>query len=132
MYSEWNVFPYFQTMVQVIGALTGCVQHVCATQESVILENIQSLPSSVLHVIKSTFEHCKVSAGSKYNLIGLESMGKGPSKRVLCLRFHILACVIGVDFAIELRTWFYRSGYKEVIKGGFLPFICLFYPVSSL
>ncbi|XP_036090566.1 uncharacterized protein C1orf112 homolog isoform X2 [Rousettus aegyptiacus] len=50
-----------QTMVQVIGALTGCVQHVCATQESVILENIQSLPSSVLHVIKSTFEHCKNS-----------------------------------------------------------------------
>ncbi|XP_006907876.2 uncharacterized protein C1orf112 homolog isoform X1 [Pteropus alecto] len=50
-----------QTMVQVIGALTGCVQHVCATQESVILENIQSLPSSALHVIKSTFVHCKNS-----------------------------------------------------------------------
>ncbi|ELK16297.1 hypothetical protein PAL_GLEAN10017828 [Pteropus alecto] len=48
-------------MVQVIGALTGCVQHVCATQESVILENIQSLPSSALHVIKSTFVHCKNS-----------------------------------------------------------------------
>nr|KAF6315820.1 hypothetical protein mPipKuh1_001736 [Pipistrellus kuhlii] len=48
-----------QTMVQLLGALTGCVQHVCATQESIILENIQSLPSSVLHVIKSTFVHCK-------------------------------------------------------------------------
>ncbi|XP_055275643.1 uncharacterized protein C1orf112 homolog isoform X3 [Moschus berezovskii] len=50
-----------QTMVQLLGALTGCVQHVCATQESVILENIHSLPSSVLHVIKSTFVHCKNS-----------------------------------------------------------------------
>ncbi|XP_033055490.1 uncharacterized protein C1orf112 homolog isoform X3 [Trachypithecus francoisi] len=50
-----------QTMVQLLGALTGCVQHVCATQESIILENIQSLPSSVLHVIKITFVHCKNS-----------------------------------------------------------------------
>ncbi|XP_054443769.1 FIGNL1-interacting regulator of recombination and mitosis [Pteronotus mesoamericanus] len=50
-----------QTMVQVLGALTGCVQHVCATQEPVVLENIQSLPSSVLHVIRSTFVHCKNS-----------------------------------------------------------------------
>uniref|UniRef100_A0A452EVW6 FIGNL1 interacting regulator of recombination and mitosis n=1 Tax=Capra hircus TaxID=9925 RepID=A0A452EVW6_CAPHI len=49
-----------QTMVQLLGALTGCVQHVCATQESVILENIHSLPSSILHVIKSTFVHCKL------------------------------------------------------------------------
>ncbi|KAM5236763.1 FIGNL1-interacting regulator of recombination and mitosis [Ctenodactylus gundi] len=50
-----------QTMVQVLGALTGCVQHVCTTQEFVVLENIHSLPSSVLHVIKSTFVHCKNS-----------------------------------------------------------------------
>ncbi|XP_058516596.1 FIGNL1-interacting regulator of recombination and mitosis isoform X1 [Ochotona princeps] len=50
-----------QTMVQVLEALTGCVQHVCATQESIILENIHSLPSSALHVIKSTFVHCKNS-----------------------------------------------------------------------
>uniref|UniRef100_A0A2K5CCT8 FIGNL1 interacting regulator of recombination and mitosis n=1 Tax=Aotus nancymaae TaxID=37293 RepID=A0A2K5CCT8_AOTNA len=50
-----------QMMVQLLGSLTGCVQHVCATQESIILENIQSLPSSVLHIIKSTFVHCKNS-----------------------------------------------------------------------
>ncbi|XP_055964555.1 FIGNL1-interacting regulator of recombination and mitosis [Sorex fumeus] len=50
-----------QTMVQLLGALTGCVQHVCATQESVVLEHIHSLPSSVLRVIKSTFVHCKNS-----------------------------------------------------------------------
>ncbi|XP_016047463.1 FIGNL1-interacting regulator of recombination and mitosis isoform X3 [Erinaceus europaeus] len=48
-----------QTMVQVLGALTGCVQHVCATQESILLEHIHSLPSSVIHVVKSTFVHCK-------------------------------------------------------------------------
>ncbi|XP_053461265.1 uncharacterized protein C1orf112 homolog isoform X2 [Nycticebus coucang] len=50
-----------QTMVQLVGALTGCVQHICATQESIILENIHSLPSSVLHIIKSTLVHCKNS-----------------------------------------------------------------------
>lgn len=50
-----------QTMVQVVGTLAGCVQHVCATQEPIVLENIHSLPSSVLHVIKSTFVHCKNS-----------------------------------------------------------------------
>ncbi|XP_020830329.1 FIGNL1-interacting regulator of recombination and mitosis isoform X2 [Phascolarctos cinereus] len=50
-----------QSMVQLLGALRGCVQHVCTLQESIVLENIHSLPSSVLHVIKSTFIHCKNS-----------------------------------------------------------------------
>nr|XP_004658950.2 uncharacterized protein C1orf112 homolog isoform X1 [Jaculus jaculus] len=50
-----------QTMVQVLGCLKGCVQHVCTTQKSVVLENIHSLPSSVLHILKSTFVHCKNS-----------------------------------------------------------------------
>ncbi|KAM5294182.1 FIGNL1-interacting regulator of recombination and mitosis [Glossophaga mutica] len=50
-----------QTMAQVLGALTGCVQHACATQGPVVLDSIQSLPSSVLHVIRSTFVHCKNS-----------------------------------------------------------------------
>ncbi|XP_033283938.1 uncharacterized protein C1orf112 homolog isoform X3 [Orcinus orca] len=58
---QTTVRNILQTMVQLLGALTGCVQHVCATQESIILENIHSLPSSVLHVIKSTFVHCKNS-----------------------------------------------------------------------
>ncbi|CAH6789390.1 uncharacterized protein C1orf112 homolog [Phodopus roborovskii] len=48
-----------QTMVQILGSLTGCVQHVCTTQDSIILENIHSLPSSILHIIKETFVHCK-------------------------------------------------------------------------
>ncbi|XP_051854940.1 uncharacterized protein C1orf112 homolog isoform X4 [Antechinus flavipes] len=50
-----------QSMVQLLGALKGCVQHVCSLQESIVLENIHSLPSSALHVIKSTFVHCKNS-----------------------------------------------------------------------
>ncbi|XP_068950847.1 FIGNL1-interacting regulator of recombination and mitosis isoform X2 [Petaurus breviceps papuanus] len=50
-----------QSMVQLLGALRGCVQHVCTLQKSIVLENIHSLPSSVLHVIKSTFVHCKNS-----------------------------------------------------------------------
>lgn len=69
-------------MVQLLGALTGCVQHICATQESIILENIHSLPSSVLHVIKSTFVHCKVSDGSEYTLNDIEPMAKGLNKTV--------------------------------------------------
>ncbi|XP_056671486.1 uncharacterized protein C1orf112 homolog isoform X1 [Monodelphis domestica] len=50
-----------QSMVQLLGALRGCVQHVCTLQEPIVLENIHSLPSSVLHIIKSTFVHCKNS-----------------------------------------------------------------------
>ncbi|KAL1769813.1 hypothetical protein HispidOSU_014750 [Sigmodon hispidus] len=50
-----------QTMVQILGSFTECVHHVCATQESIILENIPSLPSSILHIIKKTFVHCKNS-----------------------------------------------------------------------
>lgn len=71
-------------MVQLLAALTGCVQHVCATQESIILENIHSLPSSVLHVIKSTFVHCKVSDESKYTLNGLKSTGKRAEENSIC------------------------------------------------
>ncbi|XP_052055791.1 uncharacterized protein C1orf112 homolog isoform X2 [Apodemus sylvaticus] len=50
-----------ETMVQIVGGLAGCVHHVCATQESVFLGNIHSLPSFILHIIKSTFVHCKNS-----------------------------------------------------------------------
>nr|BAE24790.1 unnamed protein product [Mus musculus] len=50
-----------QAMVQVIGGFTGCVRHVCATQKSVFLGSIQSLPSFILHIIKSAFVHCKNS-----------------------------------------------------------------------
>ncbi|GAB1285624.1 hypothetical protein APTSU1_000085400 [Apodemus speciosus] len=49
------------TMVQIVGGLAGCVHHVCATQESVFLGNIHSLPTFILHIIKSTFVHCKNS-----------------------------------------------------------------------
>ncbi|XP_027272969.1 uncharacterized protein C1orf112 homolog isoform X5 [Cricetulus griseus] len=54
-----------QTMVQILGGLTGCVQHVCTTQDSIILENIHSLPSSILHIIKETFVHCKCQTFSR-------------------------------------------------------------------
>ncbi|KAM7336178.1 hypothetical protein ACRRTK_004671 [Alexandromys fortis] len=50
-----------QTMVQILEGLTGCVHHICTTQQSIILENIHSLPSSILHIIKTTFVHCKNS-----------------------------------------------------------------------
>uniref|UniRef100_A0A8D0H2C2 Uncharacterized protein n=1 Tax=Sphenodon punctatus TaxID=8508 RepID=A0A8D0H2C2_SPHPU len=48
-----------QTMVQLLEALTGCVRHICTMQEPVPLENVHSLPSSVLYIIKNTFIHCK-------------------------------------------------------------------------
>ncbi|XP_036891218.1 uncharacterized protein C1orf112 homolog isoform X2 [Sturnira hondurensis] len=54
-----------QAMVQVLGALTGCVQGVCAAQGPVVLDDIQSLPSSVLHVIRGTFVHCKFQTFSR-------------------------------------------------------------------
>ncbi|XP_065410672.1 FIGNL1-interacting regulator of recombination and mitosis isoform X3 [Chrysemys picta bellii] len=50
-----------QTMVQLLETLTGCVRHICTLQEPVPLENIRTLPSSILYVIKNTFMHCKDS-----------------------------------------------------------------------
>ncbi|MGH0154842.1 UNVERIFIED_CONTAM: hypothetical protein FKN15_048286 [Acipenser sinensis] len=50
-----------QTMVQVMEALSGCVRHVCSFEQTLVLESIRSLPSSVLHVLKNTFLHCKES-----------------------------------------------------------------------
>ncbi|KAF7241425.1 hypothetical protein EYD10_12184 [Varanus komodoensis] len=57
---------HLQALVHVLEALTGCVRHICAAQETVPLEHVHSLPSSVLHVIKSAFMHCKNSE-SLYN-----------------------------------------------------------------
>ena len=129
--SEWNFFLYFQTMVQLLGALTGCVQHVCATQESVILENIHSLPSSVLHVIKSTFVHCKVSNGSKYSLNGLESMSKGPEFVVFIMFVHKLTCNLYYcngffhrANSMYVNICFKISSYREILQRGLLQFHC--------
>uniref|UniRef100_A0A8C5UIS6 Uncharacterized protein n=1 Tax=Malurus cyaneus samueli TaxID=2593467 RepID=A0A8C5UIS6_9PASS len=56
-----TVRKLLQAMVQLLETLTGCVRYVCSLQECVSLQSIRSLPSSVLHVIKSTFTHCKDS-----------------------------------------------------------------------
>uniref|UniRef100_A0A8C2UH08 FIGNL1 interacting regulator of recombination and mitosis n=1 Tax=Coturnix japonica TaxID=93934 RepID=A0A8C2UH08_COTJA len=50
-----------QTIVQLLETLTSCVRYICTLQECVPLESIRTLPSSVLHVIKYTFTHCKDS-----------------------------------------------------------------------
>ncbi|XP_075689604.1 FIGNL1-interacting regulator of recombination and mitosis isoform X2 [Rhinoderma darwinii] len=50
-----------QDMAQWIEALTACVHYVCSIEDSVTFENIQSLPSSVLHVLITIFTHCKDS-----------------------------------------------------------------------
>ncbi|KAM4722850.1 FIGNL1-interacting regulator of recombination and mitosis [Rhinophrynus dorsalis] len=50
-----------QIMVQWLEALTSCVRHVCSVDEAVSLKNIHSLPSSVLHVLRAAFSHCKES-----------------------------------------------------------------------
>ncbi|XP_025052548.1 uncharacterized protein C1orf112 homolog isoform X2 [Alligator sinensis] len=55
-----------QTLVQLLGTLTSCVRHVCTLAESVPLESIRTLPSSILYVIKNMFVHCKNSE-SVYN-----------------------------------------------------------------
>ncbi|XP_069497404.1 FIGNL1-interacting regulator of recombination and mitosis isoform X2 [Ambystoma mexicanum] len=50
-----------QTLVQGLEALTTCVHHVCNLDEAVALDTIQSLPASVLQVLRSTFTHCRDS-----------------------------------------------------------------------
>ncbi|XP_078542833.1 FIGNL1-interacting regulator of recombination and mitosis isoform X2 [Lissotriton helveticus] len=50
-----------QTLGQGLEALTTCVHHVCSLDEAVALDNIQTLPASVLHVLRSTFIHCRDS-----------------------------------------------------------------------
>ncbi|KAI4890940.1 hypothetical protein NFI96_033199, partial [Prochilodus magdalenae] len=50
-----------QMMVQTLVSLSGCVRHVCSFEEAVSLDSIRSLPSSVLQVLKHTFQHCKES-----------------------------------------------------------------------
>ncbi|XP_039179925.1 uncharacterized protein C1orf112 homolog isoform X3 [Crotalus tigris] len=50
-----------QALIHMLEVITGCVQHICSRQEMVPLEHIYSLPSSVLHVIKNAFLHCKSS-----------------------------------------------------------------------
>ncbi|KAK9403823.1 hypothetical protein NXF25_008650 [Crotalus adamanteus] len=50
-----------QALIRMLEVITGCVQHICSRQEMVPLEHIYSLPSSVLHVIKNAFLHCKSS-----------------------------------------------------------------------
>ncbi|XP_077188373.1 FIGNL1-interacting regulator of recombination and mitosis [Paroedura picta] len=52
---------HLKSVVQLMEVLRGCVQHICTMQETVALEHIHSLPSSVLHVIKNTFIYCKDS-----------------------------------------------------------------------
>ncbi|XP_040263645.1 uncharacterized protein C1orf112 homolog isoform X3 [Bufo bufo] len=48
-------------MTRWIEVLTICVRNVCSIEEQVTFENIQSLPSSVLQIIRATFTHCKDS-----------------------------------------------------------------------
>ncbi|XP_053549143.1 uncharacterized protein C1orf112 homolog [Bombina bombina] len=50
-----------QNMVKWLEALTACVGHVGSLEEPVNLDNIRSLPSSVLQVLKAAFAHCKDS-----------------------------------------------------------------------
>ncbi|XP_069087189.1 FIGNL1-interacting regulator of recombination and mitosis isoform X1 [Pleurodeles waltl] len=50
-----------QTLGQGLETLTTCVHHVCNLDEAVALDNIQTLPTSVLHVLRSMFTHCRDS-----------------------------------------------------------------------
>ncbi|KAG8132937.1 hypothetical protein E2320_010771 [Naja naja] len=52
---------HLQALIRMLEVLTDCVQHICSRQEMIPLEHVYSLPSSVLHVIKNTFLHCKSS-----------------------------------------------------------------------
>ncbi|KAG8436496.1 hypothetical protein GDO86_007553 [Hymenochirus boettgeri] len=50
-----------QNMVQWLVNLSACVRQVFTFEGSINLENIHSLPKSVLHVLRAAFGHCKES-----------------------------------------------------------------------
>uniref|UniRef100_A0A8C4SPF4 Fignl1 interacting regulator of recombination and mitosis n=1 Tax=Erpetoichthys calabaricus TaxID=27687 RepID=A0A8C4SPF4_ERPCA len=55
-----------QTVINIIEIISQCVRHLCSSEETLIMEDIRSLPSCTLHVLKNTFQHCKESE-SAYN-----------------------------------------------------------------
>lgn len=50
-----------QNMAHWLEALTACVRDVCSAENPVALENVHSLPTSVLQILVTTFTHCKES-----------------------------------------------------------------------
>ncbi|XP_077308731.1 FIGNL1-interacting regulator of recombination and mitosis isoform X3 [Lithobates pipiens] len=50
-----------QGMAHWLEALTACVRDVCSAENPVALENVHSLPTSVLQILVTTFTHCKES-----------------------------------------------------------------------
>ncbi|XP_043942687.1 uncharacterized protein C1orf112 homolog [Protopterus annectens] len=50
-----------QTVIQLLETLSVCIRHLCSTHELLSVDSIHSLPASVLHMVKTTFTHCKES-----------------------------------------------------------------------
>uniref|UniRef100_A0A4W3JCY3 Fignl1 interacting regulator of recombination and mitosis n=1 Tax=Callorhinchus milii TaxID=7868 RepID=A0A4W3JCY3_CALMI len=50
-----------QTQIQLLEILMNCGRYVCTFKEALPLNNIHSLSSAILHVLKNAFGHCKES-----------------------------------------------------------------------
>lgn len=61
--------------MQVLEALSQCVEHIHNMQETLSLEHVRSLPSPVFHVIKDMYLHCRVSECN--NSVGVFSVKLG-------------------------------------------------------
>nr|XP_006821785.1 PREDICTED: uncharacterized protein C1orf112-like [Saccoglossus kowalevskii] len=60
-------------ILEVIECLTYCIQHTChSSNDGVHLQSINSLPSTVIHVVKESYNHCKESTtlyGNTFHLV---------------------------------------------------------------
>nr|XP_005283442.1 uncharacterized protein C1orf112 homolog isoform X2 [Chrysemys picta bellii] len=108
-----------QTMVQLLETLTGCVRHICTLQEPVPLENIRTLPSSILYVIKNTFMHCKtvglIPQNAEHFLLDVEhpqfllpSVGVKDVQHLIIVIHTVLeicSVISNMDHALHANTW---------------------------
>ncbi|XP_036057709.1 uncharacterized protein C1orf112 homolog isoform X3 [Onychomys torridus] len=113
-----------QTMAQILGGLTGFVHHVCTTQEFVILENIHSLPSSILHIIKKTFVHCKGLFREAYSLqkklmglLDMVCMDPSVDENNILLMVEVIHSLLDVCSVIStMDQAFHANTWKFIIK----------------
>ncbi|XP_063796354.1 FIGNL1-interacting regulator of recombination and mitosis isoform X2 [Pseudophryne corroboree] len=80
-----------QDMIQWLEALTASVRYVCSVAEPLHFENIQSLPESVLHILKATFTHCKDSDSVYSGRLHLVSdLLQALFKKAVCLQKQLM------------------------------------------
>ncbi|XP_077987201.1 FIGNL1-interacting regulator of recombination and mitosis-like [Glandiceps talaboti] len=68
-----------KVILDIVDCLCQCIQHVCSNgSHSVNLKQVQSLPTTVIHVVKGSYNHCKESTslyGNTFHLVS-EPLGQ--------------------------------------------------------